>query len=200
VDGPARIPDLRRHHRHHREETAHAFPLRSARQFILDERLVGHAQKPAHVGLVLEHEHQLRKILEAVQILRRQVIQEPPLKRVEVHLIEQIVGDKLLRGGIVARLGIIFRRDQRTCQYVNGRFVLFRLVAFHEDDVILLGMEFAGVFAVEPPVFAVAADKIVAAGLEFQVAHGVQAGDDRQRDAPDQEQPGPAANGIRQRI
>ena len=82
------VPHLPHHRRHHRQKPQRALFAVSTRHPELDERLVGDVQEAGHVGLVLEHEHQLGKILEAIQVLRGKVIEKPPLKRLQVDLVE----------------------------------------------------------------------------------------------------------------
>ena len=103
------VPHLTHHRRHHGQKPQRAlFPV-SPRHPKLHERLVGDMQKSGHVGLMLEHEHQLREILEAIQIVHREVVKKPALKRLQIDLVEQIVSDKLLRAGIIARMRIVLR-------------------------------------------------------------------------------------------
>ncbi len=196
--GRGQVAHLPHHRGHHWQEPERALLARVARHLKLDQRLIGDVEEAGDVGLVLEHGDQLREILEAIQVFRREVVKEPALERLEIDLIEQIVGGELLRRRIIAGLRIVPRRQQPLHQRVDGRLVAFGLAALDEDHVILLGVELLRVGAVQPPVLAVAADQIVAVGLELEVADRVEARHGRQHDAGEQDQPGVAANGIGQ--
>src|SRR5579859_6056727 len=155
-------------------------------------------EKPGNSGLMLEHENELWEILEAVQILHREVIKEPALKGLQINLIEKIVRDKLLCYGTIPRMGIVLGRQQALHQRVDGRLVALGLVAFDEDDVIFLGVEFLRILAIEAPVLAIATDEIVLPGFEFEATDCVEGRGDCKQNARNHGGQRPTADEIGQ--
>ena len=151
---------------------------------------------------MLENGDELFEVLDRIanlfQIVDGEIVQKPALQCVEIDAVIKVFGREHLRGGTVTGSWIVRGRQQRRYQGVDHGAIACRVAAFHDDDVILLSAELARVLAVQPPIFAVAPDQVVAAGFEFEMPRGVEGSRHGQQHARQHKCQRPPANQVSQ--